>query len=244
MSAWYLSLWCLCYVGGHSVYEGPAVRASELRKVYPGGAVALDRIDLEVAQGEFVFLLGRSGAGKTTLLRLLVAEETPTEGTVWVFGRPLNGAGERDIQRLRRMVGVVWQDLRLIRGRSALDNVALGLWILGLRPGEASRRAREALAWVGLGDKAGHRVESLSSGEQQRVAVARALARRPRLILADEPTGNLDPVTSWQIVSLLLEASGRGAAVIMATHAHALVRAAGQRVIVLEEGRLRDGEQV
>jgi cell division transport system ATP-binding protein len=231
-------------MGGEGVYEGPAVRASALRKVYPGGTVALDGVDLEVAQGEFVFLLGKSGAGKTTLLRLLLAEDIPTEGKLWIFGQPLDAAGERDIQRLRRAVGMVWQDLRLIRGRSALDNVALGLWVLGLPPGEAARRAREALARVGLGDKAGHRVEFLSSGEQQRVAVARALARQPRLILADEPTGNLDPATSWQIVSLLLEASARGAAVIMATHAHALVRAAGRRVIVLEEGRLREGERV
>ena len=226
------------------MYGGLAVRASALRKVYPGGTVALDGIDLEVAQGEFVFLLGRSGAGKTTLLRLLLAEETPTEGRLWIFGQLLNGAGERDIQRLRRTVGMVWQDLRLIRGRTALDNVALGLWVLGVPPGEAARRAREALARVGLEDKAGQRVEFLSSGEQQRVAVARALARQPRLILADEPTGNLDPTTSWQVVSLLLEASGRGTTVIMATHAHALVRAAGQRVIVLEEGRLREGERV
>jgi len=226
------------------VYGGLAVRASALRKVYPGGTVALDGIDLEVAQGEFVFLLGRSGAGKTTLLRLLLAEETPTEGRLWIFGQLLNGAGERDIQRLRRTVGMVWQDLRLIRGRTALDNVALGLWVLGVPPGEAARRAREALARVGLEDKAGQRVEFLSSGEQQRVAVARALARQPRLILADEPTGNLDPATAWQIVSLLLEASARGATVIMATHAHALVRAAGRRVIVLEEGHLREGEQV
>ncbi|HHY95202.1 MAG TPA: ATP-binding cassette domain-containing protein, partial [Firmicutes bacterium] len=165
--------------------QGPAVRASAVCKVYADGTRALDGIDLEIEQGEFVFLLGKSGAGKTTFLRLLLGEEPPSHGQLWVYGHPFGAGpplgggpprggdlphgGGQSLQRLRRVLGPVFQDLRLVQGRTALDNVALGLWILGLPPAEIGRRAHEALAKVGLGDKAGHRVETLSTGEQQRV---------------------------------------------------------------------------
>lgn len=212
------------------------IEAVGLRKVYPDGTVALRDVDLQVEQGEFVFLVGRSGAGKTTLFKLIIGMEKPSGGRLLVDGVDLGSADPAEIRRLRRTVGMIFQDFRLIKGRIAADNVALGLRMLGLSAAGIRRRASAALADVGLAEKAGTRVEALSWGEQQRVAIARALARDPVLILADEPTGNLDQAMAALVMERLLAANRKGATVVVASHARALVERSGRRVLTLRDG--------
>ncbi|BDG62433.1 cell division ATP-binding protein FtsE [Caldinitratiruptor microaerophilus] len=214
------------------------IRARALRAVYPGGVVALDGVDLDVAPGELVFLTGRSGAGKTTLLRLLLGAAVPAAGSLTVLGVDMTRAAPEDVQRVRRRIGMVFQEFRLFRGRSAYDNVAIALRVAGVGGAELRRRTLEALAAVGLADLAGRRVETLSWGQQQRVAVARALVRRPALVLADEPTGNLDAETAGAVVDLLAAARQAGATVLVATHDRGAIERAGGRIVQLEGGRI------
>ena len=205
-----------------------------------GDRVALEDVHFNLQPGEFAFLVGPTGAGKTTLLKLVNREIRPTSGEVWVDGLAAHALKGRRIADLRRRVGVVFQDFKLLPRMTALENVAFALQVSDLRvsDGEARERALDALDAVGLGDRAGAFPVELSGGQQQRVAIARALAPQPPLLVADEPTGNLDLETAWQVMSLLQEVSRFGTAVLVATHNLEIVRRLQRRVLTLVEGRL------
>jgi cell division transport system ATP-binding protein len=202
---------------------------------------ALRGLDFSVDRGEFVFLSGPSGAGKSSILELLTREEKPSSGRVLLEGVDLGRLPDSRIPGLRRRMGIIFQDFRLLYDRSAFENVAFALRVLGLPEAEIRRETHHALERVGLAAKAQVKPHKLSGGEQQRVAVARALARDPELVLADEPTGNLDPETSWEIFKLLLKANERGATVMVATHNQAVIQALGKRVLRLRDGALESG---
>jgi cell division transport system ATP-binding protein len=207
-------------------------------KVFPGPHVAVDGVDLEIAKGEFVFLVGPSGAGKTSLLRFIYREDVPTSGTVVVNGWDVPRLKPGRVPYLRRQLGVVFQDYRLLLQRNVFDNVAFALRVTGASHRDLKRRVMEALDVVGLAHKARAMPQELSGGEQQRVAIARAIVGRPLVVVADEPTGNLDPVTAKGILDVLLDVNRMGATVVMATHASGLVDASRQRVVALDKGRV------
>lgn len=211
-------------------------------KVYPNGVAALHDIDLEIAKGEFVFLVGPSGAGKSTLLRLLFREEVPSQGTVTVSGHDVGRMKRRHIPFLRRQVGVVFQDYRLLPQRDVFDNIAFALRVTEVHTREIHRRVEQVLDLVGLSDKVFSMPNELSGGEQQRVALARAMVGRPTVLLADEPTGNLDPHNAGETMHILLEINRLGTTVIMATHAVNLVDRARQRVVQIEGGSVSRDE--
>jgi cell division transport system ATP-binding protein len=207
-------------------------------KSYAGGIRALNDVSFSVGRGEFVFLTGPSGAGKSTLLSLLTLQTRPSRGRVLLDGTELGRLAAGQVPLLRRRIGVVYQDFRLLYDRTVAENVAFALRVLGLGESEIRRETAAALKRCGLADKAGLNPRKLSGGEQQRVAVARALVHDPGLILADEPTGNLDADTGWEIVRLLLAAHERGATVVVATHNQAILGALPKRRIVLRAGSL------
>ncbi len=214
------------------------VELRQVTVVYPNGVRALSDVNLALEEGEFAFLVGPTGHGKSTLLKLLYREEVPTEGQVLVSGWDLGRLSPRRVPYLRRRVGIVFQDFRLLPQRTVWENVAFALHATGAPYREVRRRVPEALADVGLLDKADDFPSQLSAGEQQRLAIARALARTPPLIIADEPTGNLDPRSSGRIIELLLAANERGATVLVATHDPGIVNPLHRRVIALREGRV------
>ncbi len=216
------------------------IRIVGLGKRYPGGAIALRDVNLEVAKGEFVFVTGPSGAGKTTLLRLLLCQERPTEGQIFVDGRNLATIRRKKIPAHRRAMGVVFQDFKLVRRKTALENVAYVLNVLGMPPSEQRRRAYLALKGVGLHHRLGVLPETLSAGEKQRVAIARAVVGEPELLLADEPTGNLDPDLAVEIMRLFREVNARGTTVVVATHDRDLIRRMQRRTVFLEHGRVAE----
>ena len=210
-----------------------------LTKKY-GSQVALDNVSLTVANGEFVFLVGPSGAGKSTLMRMIYMDEEPTEGQVVVGNYVSTRMKRRDIPRLRRKVGVVFQDFKLLDDRDIFENVALAMRVAGAKSFEIKRKVTTVLNQVGLFHKRKDPPYKLSGGEQQRVAIARALVNSPAVLLADEPTGNLDPTVTEEILRLLFKINGAGTAVLMATHDHDLVKNFGPRVIHLRDGKLQE----
>ncbi len=195
-------------------------------------------IDLTVDAGEFVFLTGPSGAGKTTLLRLLYAADKPTEGEVWVAGERVDELPRGRLALLRRKVGIIFQDFKLLKRKSVLENLTFVLRFHGVAPREAHRRAYQVLKRLGLHHRQSAQPESLSGGEQQRVAIARALAYQPRLILADEPTGNLDADLAAELLSLLCDINYQGATVMVATHDQALLESIPARTLILHQGTI------
>jgi len=207
-------------------------------KSYPPSQIALKSIDLKVHPGDFLFIAGASGAGKSTLLKLMFGAEKASSGQVVVGGRNLSSMSRDGIASLRREIGVVFQDFKLLPRRTVLDNVAYGLEVLGVGYRERRRLALLLLHAMGLKEKADVYPVTLSGGEQQRVAIARALVRKPRLILADEPTGNLDHEMSRLVFDLLLEANASGVTVVVATHNLAMIEALNKRVIVLDRGKV------
>ena len=214
------------------------IETLSLSKTYGRGMYALQNLTLNVDKGEFAFLTGPSGAGKSTLLRLLLLEERPSEGEVIVGGRNLSTLSRDEIQAYRRTVGFVFQDFKLIPTKTIFENVSFVLRVLG-QPIEQQRRATyQALKWVGLQHRLNALPEELSGGEQQRVAIARALVNEPHLVLADEPTGNLDPDLSLEIMNLFRDMNARGTTVLVATHDRDLIKWVGRRVIQLAEGQL------
>jgi len=220
----------------------PVLALHGVGKTYPNGKVALRDIDLVLAEGEFVFLVGPSGAGKSTLLRLLIRDELPSAGELSVDGRDLARVPRRKVPELRRKIGVVFQDYKLLPTRTVRENVAFALEVTGTPRRRIRPAVDRALAVVGLGDAADQLPTTLSGGEQQRTAIARALVHEPRLIIADEPTGNLDPLISWEIIQLLLRINELGVTVLMATHNADVVTSLRRRVVALDEGRIvRDG---
>ncbi len=209
-----------------------------LEKTYPDGTTALCGLDLCVDRAEMVLIRGPSGAGKTTLFRLLLGMERPTSGEVFIDDRRVDTTSVRQVRALRRGVGMIFQDFRLIRGRTARENVEIGMRVLGLSGREMRERATRYLEEVGLDHRVNTPAELLSWGEQQRVGVARALAREPQIILADEPTGNLDEDLSHRILQLLRGARDAGASVLVAIHSPDVLRQTELRVISLQNGRL------
>ena len=216
----------------------PLIRMVDVGVTYPTGKVALSNVDLEIRRGEFVFLVGPSGAGKSTLIRLIVREQVASTGRVYLAGRDLARISRGQVHRIRRRIGVVFQDFRLLPNKSVRENVAFALEVTGAPLGEIRRRVPRLLALVGLEDQAAQLPAQLSGGEQQRAAIARALVHDPALLIADEPTGNLDPVTGWEIVQLLLEINALGTTLVMATHNQEIVNALRRRVVALEQGRI------
>jgi len=215
------------------------IRLHSVSKVYPAGArPALDDVSFDIDKGEFVFLIGQSGSGKTTVLRLLLREEVSDAGIVTVNGKNLNRLARRKVPDLRRKIGCVFQDFRLLPKKSVYENVAFALEVINKSPKAIKRTVPEVLDLVGLQGKAQRRPNELSGGEQQRVAIARAFVNRPLVLLADEPTGNLDPDTSQGIMSLLERINRTGTTVVMATHDNNIVDAMRRRVIELEFGKV------
>lgn len=211
-----------------------------MAKVYDNGTQALKNVNLTVSPGDVVYILGESGAGKTTFLKLLLGMEKPTAGELIVAGTSLTKPRVDDIRRLRRLIGVVFQDFKLILGRTALENVALSLRILGVNWSDNRKQSEAALAALGLTDKVDNLVETLSWGERQRVALARAAVRNPRLLLADEPTGNLDAISVGYVAQALALAAEGGATLLVATHDSRLIERLPGRVLVLEKGSLKE----
>jgi cell division transport system ATP-binding protein len=214
------------------------VRLFHVSKAYLAGQYVLRDVSLEVAKGELVFLTGPSGAGKTTLLRLLFAAEQPSEGQILVRGRNIARLSERAVPQLRRRIGVVFQDFKLLASRTVEENVRMALDVTGTPPREARGKVFRILKQVGLHHRRFHHPLSLSGGEQQRVALARALVNEPEILLADEPTGNLDPDLTIEIMDLIASTATRGTTVLVASHDHALVERYGRRSIRLEAGRV------
>ncbi len=213
------------------------IRLRNLTKTYDGRRI-LRGIDLQVEPGEFLFLTGASGAGKTTLLKLLYGAEQPSDGGVWVAGERVDQLSRHKMAFLRRKIGVIFQDFKLLHHKTVLENVTFVLRFHGLGAREAHRRAYQVLKRLGLHHRQSALPEVLSGGEQQRVAIARALAYQPRLILADEPTGNLDSDLAGELLSLLCDINYQGATIMVATHDHALLEAMPARTLVLHQGRI------
>jgi cell division transport system ATP-binding protein len=215
------------------------IQLENVSKIYPAGTrPALDSVSLEVEKGEFIFLIGQSGSGKSTVLRLLLREEKATTGVVTVNGRNLGRLPNRKVPELRRKIGCVFQDFRLLPKKNAYDNVAFALEVINKSPRQIKRTVPEVLDLVGLTGKSKRLPHELSGGEQQRVAIARAFVNRPLLLLADEPTGNLDPDTSQGIMNLLERINRTGTTVVMATHDNNIVDAMRRRVIELDTGKI------
>ena len=216
----------------------PIVELRRATKIYPGGHVALERVSLRVDKGEFVFLVGPTGCGKSTLIKLLIRELEPTEGEVLIAGRDIDTLPADRIPYLRRRVGTVFQDFKLLPSRSVYDNVAYALQVIGAGRSEIRRKVPDALRLVGLADKLNSLPDELSGGEQQRLSVARAFVNHPPLLLADEPTGNLDPATSIGIMQLLYRIHRTGTTVVVVTHDREMVDKMRRRVIALDRGRV------
>jgi cell division transport system ATP-binding protein len=209
--------------------------------MYARGVYALRDLDLRIDKGEFVFLTGPSGAGKSTLLRLLLRQDIASEGEVLVGGRDLSTLSPRQVQAYRRSLGFIFQDFKLLPGSTVIENIAFVPRVLGMPEPQQQRRTFQVLKWVGLQHRMTAYPLELSGGEQQRIAIARALVNDPMLILADEPTGNLDPDLSLEIMNLFREINARGTTVLVATHDRELIRRVGRRTLTLDHGRVVEG---
>ncbi len=210
----------------------------DVTKVYEGGTVALRDINLDVKKGEFLFVVGPSGSGKSTLISLLLREQRVTRGKIWVAGKDITKMPAWKVPHLRRSVGTVFQDYKLLPTRTVSENVGFALEVLGRPRSVVDRQVQQVLELVGLQTKGDRYPRQLSGGEQQRVSVARAFVNRPPILLADEPTGNLDPATSVGIMRVLDRVNRTGTTVVMATHDHAIVDAMRRRVVQLERGKI------
>jgi cell division transport system ATP-binding protein len=216
----------------------PIIELRDVTKVYPGGHMALDRVSLAVDRGEFVFLVGPTGCGKSTLIKTLIRDEAATEGAVRIAGRDIGALSEKKIPQLRRNIGTVFQDFKLLPDRTVYDNVAYALQVIGASRAQIRTQVPETLRLVGLSTKLNSYPDQLSGGEQQRVSIARAFVNHPPLLLADEPSGNLDPVTSIGVMQLLYRINKTGTTVLVVTHDREMVDNMRRRVIELYEGRV------
>ena len=214
------------------------IEAQHVSKMYSRGVYALHDLSLRIDKGEFVFLTGPSGAGKSTLLRLLLRREVPTSGRLIVGGRDLAQLTQRQVQAYRRSIGFVFQDFKLLPTKPVLENIAFVPRVLGMAAAQQERRTFQVLKWVGLQHRMTAYPLELSGGEQQRIAIARALVNDPIIIIADEPTGNLDPDLSLEIMNLFREINARGTTVLVATHDRELIRRVGRRTVTLDHGHV------
>ena len=225
------------------IEEHGLIYLENVSKTYSSGSPAVNDMSLSIKRGEFVFIVGDSGSGKSTLIKLLLRELTATEGKVWVMGKDLSKLKHREIPKYRRNVGVVFQDFRLLKDRNVYENVAFAQRIIEKSPSEIRRNVPTILATVGLAGKYKAKTTQLSGGEQQRVALARALVNNPSILLADEPTGNLDPKNSWEIMKLLEEINEAGTTVVVVTHNRDIVNAMQKRVVTMRKGVIISDEE-
>ena len=227
-------------LNGHGAADTrrPVLVLNDVTKTYPNGRDALKDVDLVVPEGDFVFLVGASGAGKSTLMKLLIRDELATQGTVWLDGDDLARLPRRRVPHVRRKIGIVFQDFKLLPTKSVWENVAFALEVTGTPRRRIRPAVDRVLALVGLTAQRAQLPAQLSGGEQQRTAIARALVHDPRLVIADEPTGNLDPDLSLEIMNLLREVNAGGTTVLVATHDRELIRLVGRRTITLDQGRV------
>lgn len=212
------------------------IKLEHVSKSYTAGIPALNDVSLDIEEGEFVFIVGDSGSGKSTLIKLLLKELEPTEGTITINNKKLNKIKRRQIPKFRRNIGVVFQDFRLLKDRNIYDNVAFAQKVIGESNRSIKKNVPSMLSMVGLAAKYRSYPRQLSGGEQQRVAIARALINEPKILLADEPTGNLDNHNSWEIMKLLEEINSRGTTVVVVTHNLEIVKAMNKRVITMKKG--------
>jgi cell division transport system ATP-binding protein len=219
------------------------IEMQDVWKEYKNGTMALSGISVNISKGEFVYVVGPSGAGKSTFIKLMYREERPTKGHIFVNGFNIDRLKDRKVPLLRRNMGVVFQDFKLLPNLTAGENVSFALEVIGVQQRLVKRRVKEALEWVGLTDKADVLPSQMSGGEQQRIAVARALVNNPAVIIADEPTGNLDPDTSWGIMKLFQRINDRGTTIVMATHNKDIVNTMRKRVIAIESGQIARDEE-
>lgn len=207
-------------------------------KKYPNGVSAIKGLNIEIKQGEFVYIVGPSGAGKSSFIKMMYREEKATSGIISVDGTNINKLKDKEVPFLRRSMGVVFQDFKLLPRKNVYENVAFALEVIEKRPEEIRKRVMDVLKLVGLHKKARRFPDELSGGEQQRVAIARSIVNTPKVVIADEPTGNLDPETSWEIMKLFDEINSRGTTIIMATHNRDIVNTMRKRVIAIENGQI------
>ena len=212
-------------------------------KIYNSHSTALEDVNLRINPDEFVSLVGRSGAGKSTLVKLLIGEERPSRGRIFFGQYEVNKLGDNELPGLRRHIGIVFQDFRLLPNKTAYENVAFALEVAGRPQREIAELVPQVLDMVGLSDKMGNFPHELSGGEKQRVAIARAMVHRPEVIIADEPTGNLDPFHSWEIINLLQKINQLGTTLILATHEKDIVNSLDKRVVTLDRGRVMRDEE-
>ncbi len=215
----------------------------QVTKIYPGNVKALDTISLKIQKGEFVFIVGQSGSGKTTLFKLLLKELEPTSGSIYINRKNLEKLRRSRVPKLRRGIGVVFQDFRLLKDRNVYENIAFAQRIIGIPGRKIKHNVMNVLKLVNLQEKYKSKPSELSGGEQQRVALARALVNNPPLLLADEPTGNLDPKNSWEIMKLLEEINKRGTTVVVVTHNREIVERMQKRVVTLNKGKIVSDER-
>ncbi|MCD6434897.1 MAG: cell division ATP-binding protein FtsE [Clostridiales bacterium] len=214
------------------------IKLKNVAKYYSNDIIALENVNVDIKKGEFVFIVGQSGAGKSTFIKMLLKEEPPTKGEIIIDGVSLNNLHRRRVPYLRRKMGVVFQDFRLLPRKTVYENVAYSMEIIGAKPKEVRKRVPLILSMVGLSSRAKLYPNQLSGGEQQRVSIARAMINNPTLLIADEPTGNLDPETSWEIMRLLKQFNRNGTTIIMATHNQNIVDEMKMRVLELENGKI------
>ena len=223
--------------------EEHMIELRNVKKEYSKGNAALNGVSVKIERGEFVFIVGDSGSGKSTLIRLIMKELNPTDGTIIVNGQNLNRMRHRNIAKYRRGLGVVFQDFRLLKDRNIYENIAFALRVTETPSKVIKKKVPAALSLVGLAQKYKSFPKELSGGEQQRVAIARAIVNEPAILLADEPTGNLDPTNSWEIMSLLKEANERGTTVLVVTHNQEIVNEMNERVITMKQGVIVSDER-
>lgn len=214
------------------------LRMENVSKVYPGGSIALQDVDIHIKPGEFVFVVGPSGAGKSTFIKMLFREVLPTTGSIFVNGVDILSLTPKEIPYMRRQLGIIFQDYRLLPDRTVYENVAFAMQVIETPHRKIKRRVLNVLDLVGLRHRANAYPNELSGGEQQRIAIARAIVNDPILVIADEPTGNLDPETSWDIMEIFKEINASGTTIVMATHDKEIVDAMGKRVVAIEHGNI------
>lgn len=214
------------------------LKMTDVSKVYPGGSVALQKVNIHIEPGEFVFVVGPSGAGKSTFIKMLFREVLPTTGSIFVNGVDILSLTPKEIPYMRRQLGIIFQDYRLLPDRTVYENVAFAMEVIETPRRKIKRKVLNVLDLVGLRHRCNAYPNELSGGEQQRIAIARAIVNDPVFVIADEPTGNLDPETSWDIMEIFKEINAEGTTIVMATHDKEIVDAMGKRVIAIEDGKI------